>query len=46
MNAENKEAAELAIEQFEATYGAKYPEAVDKVLKDRAALLGPFRLPG
>lgn len=25
MNAENKEAADLAIDQFEATYGVKYP---------------------
>jgi transposase-like protein len=45
MNAENKEAAELAIDQFEATYGAKYPKAVDKVLKDRDALLAHFDYP-
>jgi transposase-like protein len=45
MNAENKEAADLAIDQFEATYAAKYPKAVDKVLKDRDALLAHFDLP-
>ena len=45
MNAENKEAADLAIDQFEATYGAKYPKAVDKVLKDRAVLLAHFEFP-
>ena len=45
MNAENKEAADLAIDQFEATYGAKYPKAVDKVLKDRDALLAHFDFP-
>ena len=45
MNAENKEAAELAIDQFEATYGAKYPKAVDKVLKDRDVLLAHFDFP-
>jgi hypothetical protein len=42
MNAENKEAADLAIDQFEATYGTKYPKAVDKVLKDREVLLAHF----
>ena len=45
MNAEDKEAAELAIDQFQATYGAKYPKAVDKVLKDRAVLLTHFDFP-
>jgi transposase-like protein len=45
MNAENREAAELAIDQFEATYGAKYPKAVDKVLKDRDALLAHYEFP-
>jgi transposase-like protein len=45
MNAESKEAAELAIDQFAATYGAKYPKAVDKVLKDREALLAHFAFP-
>ncbi len=45
MNAENKEAADLAIDQFEATYGAKYPKAVDKVLKDREVLLAHFDFP-
>jgi transposase-like protein len=45
MNADNKEAAELAIEQFAATYGAKHPKAVDKLLKDRAVLLAHFDFP-
>ena len=45
MNAEHKEAADLAIDQFEATYGAKYSKAVDKVLKDRDALLAHFEFP-
>src|SRR5262245_53537889 len=45
MNAENKEAADVAIDQFEATYGAKYPKAVDKVLKDRDVLLAHFDFP-
>jgi transposase-like protein len=45
MNAENNEAADLAMDQFEATYGAKYPKAVDKVLKDRGVLLAHFDFP-
>jgi transposase-like protein len=45
MNAEHKEAADLAIDHFEATYGAKYPKAVDKVLKDRDVLLAHFDFP-
>src|SRR5947209_7338926 len=45
MNAENKEAADFAIDEFEATYGAKYAKALDKVLKDREALLTHFDFP-
>ena len=45
MNAEDKEAAGLAIDQLQATYGAKYPKAVDKVLKDRQVLLTHFDFP-
>jgi transposase-like protein len=45
MNAENKEAADLAIDRFEATYGAKYPKAVDKIVKDHEALLAHFDFP-
>jgi len=45
MNAENKDAADLAIDQLEANYGAKYPKAVDKVLKDRDVLLAHFDFP-
>jgi len=45
MNAENRDAADLAIDQFEASYGAKYAKAVDKVLKDRDVLLTHFEFP-
>jgi transposase-like protein len=45
MNAEHKQGADLAIDQFQATYGAKYPKAVDKVLKDRDVLLAHFAFP-
>jgi putative transposase len=45
MNAENKEAADLAIDQLEATYATKYPKAVDKVLKDHEVLLAHFDFP-
>jgi hypothetical protein len=44
MNAAHKEAAALAIDHFEATYGAKYPTAVDKVLKDREVPLAHSNL--
>src|ERR1051325_2856457 len=45
MNAEHREAADLAIDEFQANYGAKYPKAVDKVLKDRQVLLTHFDFP-
>jgi putative transposase len=45
MNAEDKDAAASAIEQFQATYGAKYPKAVDKIVKDREVLLTHFDFP-
>jgi transposase-like protein len=45
MNAENKEAADLAIDQFEATYATKYPKTVDKMLEDHRALLAHFDFP-
>ncbi len=45
MNAENKEAADLALDRFQETYAAKYPKAVDKVLKDREVLLAHFDFP-
>src|SRR5262249_33416639 len=45
MNAENRDAADRAIDQFEASYGAKYAKAVDKVLKDRDVLLTHFEFP-
>jgi transposase-like protein len=39
MNAEHKEAADLAVDRFVETYGAKYPKATGKLLKDREVLL-------
>jgi len=45
MNAENKESADLAIDEFDATYGAKYAKAVNKVLNDRKVLLTHFDFP-
>ena len=45
MNAENKEAADLALDRFEETYAAKYPKAADKLLKDREVLLAHFDFP-
>jgi transposase-like protein len=45
MNAEHKEAAEAAIDRFQETYGAKYPKAVEKLLKDREVLLVHFDFP-
>ena len=45
MNAVNKEAADLALDQFGAAYGAKYPKAVHKVLTDREVLLAHFDFP-
>ena len=45
MNAENKEAADLALDHFEETYAAKYPKAADKLLKDREMLLAHFDFP-
>ena len=45
MNAENKETADLAIDQLQVTYGAKYPKAIDRVLKDRVVLLTHFDFP-
>jgi len=45
MNAEHKEAAEAAVDRFQETYGAKYPKAVEKLLKDREALLVHFDFP-
>ena len=45
MNAEHKEAAETALDRFQQSYGAKYPKAVAKLLKDREALLVHFDFP-
>jgi putative transposase len=45
MNAENKAAAEAAVDRFQETYGAKYPKATEKLLKDREVLLTHFAYP-
>lgn len=45
MNAENKEAADLAFDRVTETYAAKYSKAVDKLLKDREVLLTHFDFP-
>ncbi len=45
MNAENREAAEAAVDRFQEIYGAKYPKATEKLLKDREALLAHFEYP-
>jgi transposase-like protein len=45
MNAENRDAADVAIDHFDATYGTKYAKAVDKVLRDREVLLTHFDFP-
>ena len=45
MNAENKDAADLALDRFQETYAAKYPKAADKLVKDREVLLAHFDFP-
>jgi transposase-like protein len=45
MNAENRQAAEVAMDRFQETYGAKYPKATEKLLKDREVLLAHFEYP-
>jgi transposase-like protein len=45
MNAEHREAAEAAVDRFLETYGAKYPKAIEKLVKDRQALLAHFEYP-
>jgi hypothetical protein len=45
MNAEHKEAAKAAVDRFHEIYGAKYPKAVGKLLKDREGLLTHFDFP-
>jgi len=45
MNAEKKGAAETAVVHFQEAYGAKYPKATEKLLKDREALLAHFEYP-
>jgi len=45
MNAEHREAAELALGRFQESYSAKYPKAVEKLVKDREVLLTHFNFP-
>jgi len=44
-DAEDREHAQKAIEQFKTDYEAKWPKAVEKVTKDAAALLAFFDFP-
>ena len=45
MKAENKEAADAAMDRFQETYGAKYPKATEKLLREREVLLTHFEYP-
>ena len=45
MNAEHKEAADLAVDRFVETYGAKYPKATAKLVKDKEVLLTHYGFP-
>ena len=45
MNAEHREAAEAAVDRCQETYGAKYPKATEKLIKDRESLLAHFEYP-
>jgi len=45
MRAENRKAAQEAIERFEGDYGAKYPKAVASLRRDEAELLAFFDFP-
>jgi transposase-like protein len=44
-DAEDRGHAETALREFERTYGAKYPKAVEKITKDRDALLAFYDFP-
>lgn len=44
-NAENKEAAELAVDHFVDEYGLKWPKAAAKIVDDRAELLAFYDFP-
>ncbi|MEU7005118.1 IS256 family transposase [Nonomuraea sp. NPDC046570] len=44
-NAEDKEHAQAAVKDFQATYGAKYPKAVAKVIDDLDELLAFYEYP-
>jgi transposase-like protein len=46
MNAENKEAADIAIDQFQATYAAKYPKAGGQGAQGSRGPVDPLRLSG
>ena len=45
MNAEHEDAASLAADRFVETYGAKYPKATEKLLKDKEVLLTHYDFP-
>ena len=45
MNAEKKEAADAALDRFRETYGAKHPNASEKLVKLREVLLTHFEYP-
>ncbi len=45
MRAETRKAAQQAVAQFEADYGAKYPKAVASLRRDEAELLAFFNFP-
>jgi len=45
MNAEHREAADVAMDRFAENYAAKYPKATEKLLKDRDTLLAHFAFP-
>ncbi len=44
-NAENKEAAEKAVDRFVADYGLKWPKAAAKIVDDRGELLAFYDFP-
>jgi len=45
MNAESRAAAEEGIQRFAADYGAKYPKAVESLMRDQDKLLAFFDFP-
>jgi putative transposase len=43
--AETRASAQIAFDQFLASYGVKYPKATEYLVKDREALLALYELP-